>query len=327
MPTPAPPIAVTGSTGRLGGLVARKLAASGIAQRLLVRDPARAPELPSAVAVRASYDDGSAVEEALAGIETVLMVSASETPERVEQHRSFIDAAAAAGVANLVYTSFCGAAPDATFTLARDHWATEQHILGTRLRATFLRDNLYADFLPLLVDDQGAIRGPAGDGRVAAVVQDDIADAAVAVLRDPGRHAGRTYELTGPEALTLTEVAATLTTVTGRARLLRPGDGRGGLRVPRDVRRPRLAARCLGLHVHRHRRRLPRGRHHLDRGPHRAAGHVARAAAPARLSRPVAILAVSAARRSARCGSERACRAGDRPRSRRTWRASAPPAA
>jgi uncharacterized protein YbjT (DUF2867 family) len=214
--TPVPPIAVTGSTGRLGGRVARRLAASGIALRLLVRDPARAPDLPSAVAVRAPYDDGPAVAEALAGIETVLMVSAAETPERVGQHRSFIDAAAAAGVANLVYTSFCGAAPDATFTLARDHWATEQHILGTRLRSTFLRDNLYADFLPMLVDDHGVIRGPAGDGRVAAVARYDIAEAAVAVLRDPHRHVGRTYDLTGPEALSLTEVAATISSVTGR---------------------------------------------------------------------------------------------------------------
>ena len=125
-------------------------------------------------------------------------------------------AAAAAGVAHLVYISFYGAAPDATFTLARDHWHTEEHLRASGLPFTFLRDNLYADFMPALVGEDGVIRGPAGDGRAAVVAQDDIADAAVAVLRDPTAHAGRAYELTGPEALGLDKVAATVAAVTGR---------------------------------------------------------------------------------------------------------------
>lgn len=212
----APPIAVTGATGQLGGRVARRLAAAGVPQRLLVRDPERAPQLPGADVVRAPFGDGGAVRQALAGLDTVLMVSASETADRVDQHRTFIDAAAAAGVGHLVYVSFYGAAPDATFTLARDHWATEQHIRASGVPFTSLRDNLYADFLPQMVGTDGVIRGPAGDGRAAVVAQDDIADAVVAVLRDPGAHAGRVYELTGPQALTLAEVAAVITTVTGR---------------------------------------------------------------------------------------------------------------
>ncbi|MGY1604263.1 SDR family oxidoreductase [Geodermatophilus sp. SYSU D00815] len=211
------PVAVTGATGRLGGRVARRLAAAGVSQRLLVRDPARAPRLPGADVVPASYGDAAAVRAALAGLPTVLMVSASETPDRVDQHRTFVDAAAAAGVRHLVYVSFYGAAPDATFTLARDHWATEEHVRARGLRWTFLRDNLYADFFPQMVGADGALRGPAGDGRVAAVAQDDVADAAVAVLRDPAAHSGRTYDLTGPEALTLAEVAEVLTRATGRA--------------------------------------------------------------------------------------------------------------
>ncbi len=214
---PAVPLAVTGSTGRLGGRVARRLAAAGVPQRLLARDPARAPELPGATAVRAPYGDAAAVRAALEGTSTVLVVSASETVDRVDQHRTFVDAAVSAGVEHLVYVSFLGAAPDATFTLARDHWATEEHVRARGLTATFLRDSLYADFAPVLVGDDGAIRGPAGDGQVALVAQDDIADVAVAVLRDPAAHAGRTLDLTGPEALTLTEVAGVLTAVTGRA--------------------------------------------------------------------------------------------------------------
>jgi len=216
MSSSTPSIAVTGATGRLGGRIARRLAAAGIPQRLLVRDPARAPELPAATPVRAPYGDPDAVREALTGLGTVLMVSASETADRIEQHRSFVDAAVQAGVDQLVYISFYGAAPDATFTLARDHWATEQHIRDRGLPFTFLRDNLYADFLPALVGDDGVIRGPAGDGRAAVVAQDDIAEAAVAVLRNPAAHAGRTYSLTGPAAVTLTEVAAALTAVLGR---------------------------------------------------------------------------------------------------------------
>ncbi|MGY1651013.1 SDR family oxidoreductase [Geodermatophilus sp. SYSU D01119] len=214
---PTVPLAVTGSTGQLGGRVARRLADAGVEQRLLVRDVGRAPRLPGATAVAAPYADGAAVRAALDGVDTVLMVSASETPDRVAQHQAFVDAAADAGVAHLVYVSFLGAAPDATFTLARDHWATEEHVRARGLAATFLRDSLYADFAPVLVGEDGAIRGPAGDGRVAPVAQDDIADVAVAVLRDPAAHAGRTYDLTGPESLTLAEVAQVLSAATGRA--------------------------------------------------------------------------------------------------------------
>jgi NAD(P)H dehydrogenase (quinone) len=95
-------IAVTGSTGRLGGRVARLLANSGLPQRLLVRDPSRAPRLTDTRVVLASYGDGAAAEEALRGTGTVLMVSGAETPERVQEHTTFIDAAACAGVRHLV---------------------------------------------------------------------------------------------------------------------------------------------------------------------------------------------------------------------------------
>jgi NAD(P)H dehydrogenase (quinone) len=207
--TNAPTLAVTGSTGRLGGRVARLL--EGVPQRLVVRDAARAPDLPGCTVAVASYDDGPAVRAALAGATTVFMVSGAEHPERVAQHRTFVDAAAAAGVSHLVYTSFYGASPTSTFTLARDHHATEEHIRASGLAYTFLRDNLYADFFPLMADDQGVIRGPAGDGRVAAVATDDVAAVAAAVLADPAAHAGATYDLTGPVALTLHEVAEIVT--------------------------------------------------------------------------------------------------------------------
>ena len=209
-------IGVTGSTGRLGGKVAGRLAGSGARQRLVVRDPARAPDHAGATVVQATYSDGDAVRRALDGLEVVIMVSAAEAVDRVEQHLTFVDAAAAAGVQHLVYVSFLGASPHATFTLARDHWATEQRIKHSGMSFTFLRDSLYADFAVHLAGDDGVIRGPAGDGRASMVAIDDIAEVATEVLLRASSHRDVAYDLTGPAALTLTEVAEVLTAATGR---------------------------------------------------------------------------------------------------------------
>ncbi len=116
----------------------------------------------------------------------------------------------------MVYTSFAAAAPDATFTLARDHWATEQHLRASGMYWTFLRDNLYLDLVPTFADDNGAIRGPAGEGRFAGVAVDDVADVALTVLAEPDAHRGIVYDLTGPEALALHEVAGIVSAATGR---------------------------------------------------------------------------------------------------------------
>jgi uncharacterized protein YbjT (DUF2867 family) len=208
-------IAVTGVTGGLGGRVARRLAERGATQRLVVRDPARAPELAGAEVATGSYDDAEGLRRAFDGTRTLLMVSASEAPDRQRLHANVVDAAVAAGVERIVYTSFFGAAPDCTFTFGRDHWHAEEHIRASGLGHTFLRDNLYIDFLPLMAGPDGVIRGPAGDGRVAAVARDDIADVAVAALVGGG-HEGRSYDLTGPEALTLAEAAEELSRAAGR---------------------------------------------------------------------------------------------------------------
>jgi NAD(P)H dehydrogenase (quinone) len=209
-------IGVTGATGGVGGRVARRLAEHAVEQRLLVRDEARAPSLEHAeVAVFGGYEDGDGMRRALDGVGTLLFVSAAEDPARVLLHKTAVDAAVAAGVRRIVYTSFVGAAADATFTFARDHFHTEEHIKQSGVAWTFLRHNLYIDFIPLLCPPEGVIRGPADDGRVAAVSRDDIADVAVAVLTGEG-HEGQTYDLTGIEALTLTEAAAELSRVTGR---------------------------------------------------------------------------------------------------------------
>jgi uncharacterized protein YbjT (DUF2867 family) len=215
--TAAPPLAVTGSTGNLGGMVARLLAGAGSPQRLLVRDPSRAPELEQAVPVVVTYADPVLAAAALAGVETLFMVSAAETEDRLQQHRAFVDAAAAAGVQHIVYTSFFGAAASCTFTLGRDHFATEEHIRASGMNFTFLRNNFYLDFLPLLAGEDGVICGPAGDGVLAAVARADIARSAVTVLRDPALHRGRSYDLTGPDDISLETAAGILTAGTGRS--------------------------------------------------------------------------------------------------------------
>jgi uncharacterized protein YbjT (DUF2867 family) len=206
-------IAVTGATGGLGGRVARRLAQRGRPQRLVVRDPARAPHLDGATVAVGAYSDGEAMRRAFDGVRTVFLVSGEEARNRLAQHRNAVDAAVAAGVERVVYTSFLGAAPDATFTLARDHFHTEQHLRAAGLRTVALRDSLYADLLPFMVTG-GVLRGPAGDGRFAPVVRDDIADVAAVVLLDE-QYDDATFDVTGPELMTMADAAQVLAEVTG----------------------------------------------------------------------------------------------------------------
>ena len=216
-------IAVTGATGTLGGRVTARLAAAGtVPLRLVVRDPRRAPGLPGAEVVPnpGGYGDSAGLRAALTGADTLYLVSAAEAEDRLQEHLAAVEAAVGAGVQRIVYTSFLGASPDAVFTLARQHAATEAAIAATGLRYTFLRHGMYADFVPFFatVEDAGAvIAAPAGNGRVSFASRDDLADVAAAVLLDDSpAHDGHVLDVTGPEALSMAEAAAVLTEVTGR---------------------------------------------------------------------------------------------------------------
>jgi NAD(P)H dehydrogenase (quinone) len=210
-------IAVTGASGHVGGRLAARLAARGARQRLIVRDPGKAPAVDGAeIRTASGYIAGDEMRAALEGAHTVFLIPARESAIRVAEHISAIDAVVAAGVEHIVYLSFVGAAPDATFTLARDHYATEQHIRSTGTPYTFLRMNMYMDYIPFLVSPDGVIKGPAGNGRLAAVLRDDIADAAAAVLTG-NDHEGKTYDLTGREAFTAADAAALMSKISGKA--------------------------------------------------------------------------------------------------------------
>ena len=216
-------IAVTGATGALGRRVVDRLTDRDGAQlRLVVRDAARTPRVPGAevTAVPGGYADGPGLTAALAGVHTLYLVSAAEAEDRLQQHLTAVAAAADAGVQRVVYTSFLGAAPDAVFTLARQHAATEEALAATGLRTTVLRHAMYADFVPFFaVPEDGAavIAAPADDGRASFVSRDDLADVAAAVLLDDSPALdGAVLEVTGPEALSLDDAAAVLAEVTGR---------------------------------------------------------------------------------------------------------------
>jgi uncharacterized protein YbjT (DUF2867 family) len=245
-------LAVTGASGQVGGRVAARLSKLGVEQRLIVRDPARAPRLSgSAVFVASSYSDTAAMRHSLSKVETLFLVSARDrfgvnhlsakngkAPppyDRLQEQRAAVDAAVASGVKHIVYLSIIRPAPDATFILARDHFHTEEYLRSSGAEFTFLRASLYMDNVPQSVSADGVIRVPAGEGRAAWVARDDIADAAVAVLTTGG-HEGRSYDLTGPEALTMAETADRLSAAAGRKISYQP-------QSPQEARTARTTSR------------------------------------------------------------------------------------
>lgn len=208
-------IAVTGTTGALGGRIAAQLAAAGAHQVLIGRAPDRIPEWPrSERRGPAAYGDAAAMRRALEGSTTLVLVSGHLSGRRLEEHATAIDAALDVGVRRILYVSLLGAAPDATYLNARDHWQTEQYLAGVGVRHVILRPSFYSSMLPGLAID-GVIKGPASDGRVSAVAHDDIAEVAAALLLD---HTGveGVHAITGPEALTLADVADRLTGSSGK---------------------------------------------------------------------------------------------------------------
>lgn len=210
-------IGITGASGQIGRRVAGLLSERHLSLRLIARHPDRLPVIPGAEqSGPTDYSDRDSLRSALAGLDVLFLVSAMEDPQRVQQHRNVIDVAASEGVSHVVYLSFQGVAPDCTFTFGRDHFHTEESITSSRLGYTFLRDSLYMAGLVGMTGDDHVLRGPAGNGKVAAVAHEDVAAVAAAVLTDPAAHDKIGFDVTGPTAISLADVAATLTELCGR---------------------------------------------------------------------------------------------------------------
>ena len=210
-------IGMTGVTGKLGSYVADLVDKKGIASVHLARSPERAKLYASAEIRKMVYANTSEVVDALKGIDILLMVSARENPERVKEHKDFLDAAKLAGVEHIVYTSFYGADEKATFTLSRDHAHTEAYIKELGFTYTFLRDNFYLDFLIDMALENGEIRGPAGSGLVSAVARKDTSRVAAEILLNPKEWENQSLNLTGPEDLSMQEIVALLSKETSNA--------------------------------------------------------------------------------------------------------------
>ena len=209
-------IVVTGASGHVGGLVARELVSRGESIRLVVRDAGRAPALDGAEVVEADYGDAGSLARALGTGDRVFMVSMHEGPERrLALHRSFVDAAARAGVAHVVYLSFLGAGPEAVFVHARSHGATETMLRDSGVAWTSVRNGMYADEILGWFDPDGVARETGGDGRMSFSYRPELAKAIAATLAEPG-HEGKVYDVVTPPPVDLAELARIASEVTGR---------------------------------------------------------------------------------------------------------------
>jgi NAD(P)H dehydrogenase (quinone) len=214
--------AITGATGQLGSLVITDLLERGVAPGeivAIVRDSDKAASLDErGITVRvADYSDPAALRSALDGVDKLLLISSSEVGQRVAQHTNVIDAAEAAGVSLIAYTSVLKA-DTSGISLAPEHLATEERLAASTIPSVLLRNGWYwenyASALPQAIES-GTLYGAAGDGRLAAASRADFAAAAAAVLTldDQG---GKTYELGGDERLTYAEFAKLIGEVAGK---------------------------------------------------------------------------------------------------------------
>ncbi len=212
-------IAVTGATGQLGRLVIEKLKQKVPARDIvaLVRSPAKAADL-GVEARAADYDQPATLDAALAGVESLLLISGSEVGKRATQHANVIAAAKRAGVQRITYTSLLHA-DRSPLNLAPEHVQTEADLKASGIPHTLLRNGWYTENYTGSVPSalaNGALYGSAGDGRISSCPRADYAEAAVVVLTSGG-HDGKTYELANDEDYTLSELAAEISRQTGRA--------------------------------------------------------------------------------------------------------------
>jgi len=215
-------IVVTGATGALGHLIVEALLRDGVAPSQIVAGGRNLDKLDDlaergVTVVPLDYDEPSTLEAAFKGADTLLLVSASEPGKRVPQHKAAIDAAVAAGITRIVYTS----APKATTShliLAPEHKATEELLAASGIATTILRNGWYTENYVGTARqsaESGVLVSSVRDGRIASASRKDYADAAAAVLTTPG-HEDKVYELSGDVAWTQDDLAAAISSATGK---------------------------------------------------------------------------------------------------------------
>ena len=212
-------ILVTGATGHVGSDVLKSLAAAHTPARGVVHSQGKVAALRAAgvEAVVADLDDPATLRPALAGVDHVLLISPLHQ-QQGERERAVIDAAKAAGVAHMVKLSAFGVGPDAPMSFARTQYEIEQSLERSGMEYTHLRPNGFMQNFfqnAPTIAGQGVLYGSTGDGKISFIDVRDIADVAVLALTREG-HAGKTYALTGPEALSHGDVAAIFSRELGR---------------------------------------------------------------------------------------------------------------
>ncbi|HAS1730058.1 SDR family oxidoreductase [Enterobacter cloacae] len=214
-------IAITGATGQLGRLVIEPLLKTVPANQIvaIVRNPAKAEALSQqGIVVRqGDYTDQAALTTALKDVEKLLLISSSEVGQRATQHQNVINAAKAAGVTFIAYTSLLHA-DNSPLGLHVEHVATEKALAASGIPYALLRNGWYienylASAPPAL--EHGVFIGAAGEGKIASATRADYAAAAAKVVSEEG-HAGKVYELAGDSAWTLSELAAELSKQSGK---------------------------------------------------------------------------------------------------------------
>lgn len=215
-------ILLTGVTGHLGNAALQQVLkqASNTDFAVLVRDEIKAiPFIEQGLEVRlGDFDDVASLEKAFAGVEKVILIP-SIAPNRLEQNKNVIDAAVKNGVQHIVYAgvSFKNIATSETPGLDA-HFATEDYIRKTGIDYTFLRNTLYTDGLPMFVGEKFLENGiylPAGDGKVPYALRREMGEAAANVVLQSG-HENKTYEITGSQLYSYTDVANALSEITGK---------------------------------------------------------------------------------------------------------------